>query len=567
MDQEGNSIASFGTSSNMTSTETTNVAMVGQTVAGDTQSSVEESPAPSTESALEMFPRQGQTGRVGQERSGEQSHPAVVLPVKQDSGTDDFGLSPSMLPQSPPEVQIGDASLFMMSPNRLSRSGSRASTLERMDLGRVGNLRGEDSPSAFGKSSRASPPRVGEQRLSGRSTPAEYGNKDTTKDLRGAEEQLESLLAEARKQCASPGATSQGSQKALPDGEPIELEDVALRKKRELASFSHPQPPPSFPAAQSSYGAMSSSSGLFRVPHALEGAIPSGAASPNYIGGAISPIADVEMGEPSHTPHETMMVSGPPSPRTKVRDQTYMDWSARSIKRPLDGAGTPKDKKAASSSSEPSTFQPSADRQMADAAYYVQKMGQENAELGQQLVHQSIVAQRAAHDYLLKSNLSEQQREAEQQNFRQIAEGLARAYDEQTRANSLQVISDREKGLQANLMLQNELHQASLRYDRMETEAKSEIQKRDGATHYWRAELEQESQIAVRNSEQSRDAERRCSVAENTLRQKPVINVPKDQAELHQRLVNVEQQAMQHASSADQRSELVLEQSSRQIDP
>ena len=310
---------------------------------------------------------------------------------------------------------------------------------------------------------------------------------------------------------------------------------------------------------------MSSSSGLFRVPHALEGAIPSGAASPNYIGGAISPIADVEMGEPSHTPHETMMVSGPPSPRTKVRDQTYMDWSARSIKRPLDGAGTPKDKKAASSSSEPSTFQPSADRQMADAAYYVQKMGHENAELGQQLVHQSIVAQRAAHDYLLKSNLSEQQREAEQQKNRQIADGLARAYDEQTRANSLQVISDREKGLQANLMLQNELHQASLRYDRMETEAKSEIQKRDGATHYWRAELEQESQIAVRNSEQSRDAERRCSVAENTLRQKPVINVPKDQAELHQRLVNVEQQAMQHASSADQRSELVLEHSSRQI--
>ena len=104
MDQEGNSTASFGTSSNMTSTETTNVAMVGQTVAGDTQSSLEESPAPSSDSALEMFPRQGQTGGVGQERSGEQSHPASVLPAIQDSGTENFGLSRSMLPQSPPEV-------------------------------------------------------------------------------------------------------------------------------------------------------------------------------------------------------------------------------------------------------------------------------------------------------------------------------------------------------------------------------------------------------------------------------------------------------------------------------
>ena len=113
MDQEGNSTASFGDSgSNMTSIET-GTAMVSQTVDGDTTSSLEESPTPSSESALEMFHRRGQTGGVGQERSVEQSLPAPVLPVIQDSGPEDFGLSSSTLPQSSPEVQTGDATPFM----------------------------------------------------------------------------------------------------------------------------------------------------------------------------------------------------------------------------------------------------------------------------------------------------------------------------------------------------------------------------------------------------------------------------------------------------------------------
>ena len=173
MDQEGNSnpTASFGSSSNMTSTETANAAMVGQTVAGDSMSSMEESPAQSSESALEMLPRCGPSGGVGQERSAEQSLPSPVLPV---IGTEDFGLSQSMLPQSSPEIQIGDGSLYM-TPNRRSRSGSRTSTFDRMDSGKVANQRGGQSPSAFGKSPRASPPRGGDQRLSGRSTPADYG--------------------------------------------------------------------------------------------------------------------------------------------------------------------------------------------------------------------------------------------------------------------------------------------------------------------------------------------------------------------------------------------------------
>ena len=146
MDQEGNSTASFGTSSNMTSTETANVAMVSQTVAGDTMSSMGESPAQSSDSALEMLPRRGSSGGMGQERSAEQSLPAPVLPTiqDQDGGPDDFGLSQSMLPQSLPEIQDGEGSLFM-TPRR-SRSGSVTSTMGRIESGRVQTAFGKISP-------------------------------------------------------------------------------------------------------------------------------------------------------------------------------------------------------------------------------------------------------------------------------------------------------------------------------------------------------------------------------------------------------------------------------------
>ena len=142
MDQEGNSTASFGTSSNVTSTGTANVAMVGQTVAGDTMSSMGESPAQSSDSALEMFPRRGSSGGVGQERSAEQSLPAPILPTiqDQDGGSEDLGLSRSMLPQSLPEAQDGERSLFV-TPRRSkyrdlpsgSRSGKRDTTTSFTD--------------------------------------------------------------------------------------------------------------------------------------------------------------------------------------------------------------------------------------------------------------------------------------------------------------------------------------------------------------------------------------------------------------------------------------------------
>ena len=73
MDQEGNSTASFGSSNNMAPSETTHVAMVGQTVASDMMSSVGESPAQSSESALDMVPK-----RDAQRGSSRSTHRCPV---------------------------------------------------------------------------------------------------------------------------------------------------------------------------------------------------------------------------------------------------------------------------------------------------------------------------------------------------------------------------------------------------------------------------------------------------------------------------------------------------------
>ena len=160
MDQEGNSTASFGSSNNMTSTETANVAMVGQTVAGDTMSSMGESPAQSSDSALEMFPRRGPSGGVGQERSAEQSLPAPILPTiqDQDGGSEDLGTSQSMLSQPLPAVPNGERSLFV-TPRR-SRSGSVTPVKKVQAFGKIISPR--------------SSPKGGMERKSGQSTPADF---------------------------------------------------------------------------------------------------------------------------------------------------------------------------------------------------------------------------------------------------------------------------------------------------------------------------------------------------------------------------------------------------------
>ncbi len=124
-------------------------------------SSMEESPAQSPESALEMYPRRGPSGGVGQETSADQNLPApIVLPTiqDQDGGSEDLGLSQSRLPQSSPEFKEGDRSPFV-TPWR-SRSGSQA---------RMGKVEtGTKVQTSFGKVlSKASPRGVAERKLSG----------------------------------------------------------------------------------------------------------------------------------------------------------------------------------------------------------------------------------------------------------------------------------------------------------------------------------------------------------------------------------------------------------------
>ncbi len=207
-------------------------------------SSIGESPAQSSESALEMFPRRGSSGGVGQERSAEQNLPApIILPTIQDQemGSEDLGLSQSRLPQSSPKFKEGDRSPFV-TPWR-SRSGSQA------PKGKVET--GTKVQTSFGKvSSKSSPRGVAERKLSGRSTPADFASQNSAANpLTGADEVLARLIAQG--QCASPGATSQGShqgsQRALPDGEPMDVEEMAQKVGRERAGLPHFFQPPSLP--------------------------------------------------------------------------------------------------------------------------------------------------------------------------------------------------------------------------------------------------------------------------------------------------------------------------------
>ncbi len=114
MDQDGNSTASFGSNNNMTSSETTNVAMAGQTVASEKMSSVNESSITSSESALGTIPRRGSSRGRGQERPARQRNqiPDQFLPKIPDfdSGPDGLGRGRSALPRSSRGTQIGERS-------------------------------------------------------------------------------------------------------------------------------------------------------------------------------------------------------------------------------------------------------------------------------------------------------------------------------------------------------------------------------------------------------------------------------------------------------------------------
>ena len=407
MDHEGNSTASFGSSNNMTSTETANVAMVGQTVAGDTMSSMGESPAQSSDSALEMFPRRGSSGGVGQERSAEQSLPAPILPTiqDQDGGSEDLGTSQSMLSRTLPAGPNGESSLFV-TPRR-SRSGSVTPVKKVQAFGKIISPR--------------SSPKAGMERKSGQSTPADFRGQDPIANilLESADAVLNQLLNQGT-QCASPGATSQGSQRALPPGEPMDMEEA--RRSLQVTALPHFPPPPALPEWSSFAGAgiYSPQATLLLFPKPAE-VISAGSAGATEE--VISPVADVVMGDATKpvqsSQHKSLMVSGPPSPRTVAQQQTFMEWSERSTKRPLEGAvGESRDKKASSSSYDPATFHPTAEQQMSDAKFFVKRVGQENEELGRLLGEENRAAQIAAQNHLQKSNLSEEYRHAELQQFR-----------------------------------------------------------------------------------------------------------------------------------------------------
>ena len=177
------------------------------------------------------------------------------------------------------------------------------------------------------------------------------------------------------------------------------------------------------------------------------------------MGEVISPLADVVMGSSSRhsrasTPHQSLRVSGPPSPRATDQQKTFSEWAERNTtKRPLEGAGgETQDKKAASSSSRPPIFQSviSGEQKVADASFFVKQMSQGHEALGKLLAEETRVAQMAAQDHLQKSNISEEHRQAEFQKFKQMADGLARANQEHSESKCRQVLSDRENGMKVN---------------------------------------------------------------------------------------------------------------------
>ena len=219
--QEGNSTASFGSSIDMAPSETTHVAMVCQTVASDMMSSVGESPAQSSESALDMGPkRDAQRGRASGQCADVQVLPKIA---GSDDGSEGQGRGRLPLSQASRESPKGIRSR--------SPTERQSSPVLRPEKGRL-------SASGTPKHS------TQVEKVSGRSTP-KAGKEGITpsKDLVGAEEKLVRLLNEYAT-CASPGGMSHASQKELPNGPLIDQ-----GRSGGTSSFHTPTGPPiSFPA-------------------------------------------------------------------------------------------------------------------------------------------------------------------------------------------------------------------------------------------------------------------------------------------------------------------------------
>ncbi len=188
--QDGNARAAFGSGNNMAASETTHVAMAGQTVASDMMSSVGESPAQSSESALDMVPkRDAQRGRGQGQPVDVQSLPKIP---GSDGGSEGLGRGRLSLSQSSRESPKGIRSR--------SPTPRQPSPVVRPESGRP-SVPG--TPSHFTQVSN----------ISGQSTPKGGKGYHTPSDgFLGAEDRLNQLLAE-RAACASPGTMSQASQK------------------------------------------------------------------------------------------------------------------------------------------------------------------------------------------------------------------------------------------------------------------------------------------------------------------------------------------------------------------
>ena len=336
----------------------------------------------------------------------------------------------------------------------------------------------------------------------------------------------------------------------------MDVDEMAQKVGLERANFPHFFQPPPLPDGSAT---------LSPIPHKPVEVISTGTAEVRTMGEVISPLTDVVMGNSAKhsrvsTSHQTLIVSGPPSPRIAEQEKTFSEWAERNNKRPLEGIGDVRqDKKSASSSSGPPIFQPviSGEQKISDAEFFVRQMGLENQELGKLLADENLAAQMAAQDYLQKSIRSEEQRQADLQQFRQMAEGLARAYHEQSEAN-------RAQGMQANRELREEMRCYTRQYVQDEETTRSQVQNLSEAAVYWRAESEQEGRVAARHSEHSKEVAQRCTTAEQALRQSIVPNIPQNQAEIRGVISRVEQEAIQHVRANEQRTELQLEQSSQQ---
>ncbi len=293
MDQETpQSTASFGSSNHMTNHDVTEMAMAGQIVAGEVSSSIEQSPAQSSDSVLEtMVQRRGASRGRGQERSANQ-RPRIPderlprIPDHDDGSADGLGRGRSVLPRTL------DATLKGIR--------SRSPT---------------PRPSPSGQSIPGKSPATGTpdyhslaSKMSGKSSPKSgAGQNSPAQQVHGAaDEKLDQMLAKmATRSCNSPSGMSQTS--ALPDGERLAEADMRVERSplptpmRLDKTFPVPFPPHPFQQkaladtdVTNANAVRTEWQNLAQNPVAVQKA-HEGSPLRQFVSGTVSPISDVAM--------------------------------------------------------------------------------------------------------------------------------------------------------------------------------------------------------------------------------------------------------------------------------